>query len=59
MFVPVRIIIAGLSKRLSTIVATKKKKDYKQRLIHSPPTASGVQTPSKLSLEKTQKPNVI
>ena len=36
----------GLSKRLSTIV--DEKKNCQQRVIHSPPTKSGLETPSKL-----------
>ena len=36
------------SKKLSIIIAAKKKKKSKKRLIHSLPTISGIQTPSKL-----------
>ena len=34
-------------------------KNYKQILIHSPPTRNGVETPSKLSLDIAQKTNII
>ena len=46
----------GLSKRLSTIVSVK---NCKERLTHSPLATSGVQTPSKLQHDKTQKWNVV
>ena len=47
--------IIGLPKTFSTIVAAK---NYKQKLIHSPPTTKGVQTLLKLTLGITQKQNV-